>query len=592
MSRHLAFASCLLLLAGCAAEKPYISTVCSNCLDPYSAFDNDLANCKAEPYRVDSSGGNWRDQKVDHHCLTRAYLALGPRLFELGDLGGSSRANWAALVAVGQAFSSRYTKEQQVHDAFEGLAKVAAARKQTEWSHLLTLCGALAKTYVDSPEGDAEKEAFDDAMEKIRAGRQAAMAAYEKAQEATWMQAQTFNLRAHMPGANVSADEALSTYQDVSEQNEAANDALSRAERDIAKKSGEVADVANEQFLEFEAGSRFAAERALYYLKATKDPGPYLATIRLRAKEYHWDSLLKATQGVSLDRAIPDPVLVSLAEELRALETHAVKTERKYAAYSPPPELAQVRAAAEAEGKKRAEARAQAEAHQQQLRPHMAQLKAEGKCTDDFRCLLMAECDLGDARRCSSLAFQLQAVEPKNPALAKELTQKACSLGDGSSCRQMERDERQAHVQKQIAAGECRDEYECQLVERCRAREKGGCSSLGDAYLRLDRIKDVPRGLKIIEENCAANDGSSCTVLAGLYGGGQFGFKQDVRKAIELWTKACDLQDEQGCFTAGIIEHGQDKARSKALFDKACQLGLKLGCTQFDEMEKAHEKKR
>ncbi|MFC2344547.1 tetratricopeptide repeat protein [Campylobacter sp.] len=71
----------------------------------------------------------------------------------------------------------------------------------------------------------------------------------------------------------------------------------------------------------------------------------------------------------------------------------------------------------------------------------------------------------------------------------------------------------------------------------------------------------------------------SCYNLGILYSNGQ-GVKQDIKKAVELFSKACEAGDIKGCYNLGFsYASGQgvnkDKQAAKKYFGKACDMGLK-----------------
>ncbi|WP_309136145.1 hypothetical protein [Helicobacter pylori] len=75
------------------------------------------------------------------------------------------------------------------------------------------------------------------------------------------------------------------------------------------------------------------------------------------------------------------------------------------------------------------------------------------------------------------------------------------------------------------------------------------------------------------------NNGRGCSALGLLYGG-----EQNYKKALALLTKACDLNDDLGCFAlGGVYEEGlygvkKDISKATALNDKACELNYGIGC--------------
>ncbi|EGK7515089.1 sel1 repeat family protein, partial [Campylobacter lari] len=69
-----------------------------------------------------------------------------------------------------------------------------------------------------------------------------------------------------------------------------------------------------------------------------------------------------------------------------------------------------------------------------------------------------------------------------------------------------------------------------------------------------------------------------------------YGVKKDNFKAVELYVKACNLNDNLGCFNLAIMyENGKGirKDTSKALeyFGKACDLKYDKGCQNYARLK-------
>lgn len=78
----------------------------------------------------------------------------------------------------------------------------------------------------------------------------------------------------------------------------------------------------------------------------------------------------------------------------------------------------------------------------------------------------------------------------------------------------------------------------------------------------------------------------SCNALGAYYHSGRH-VKQDYKKALQYWEKACDLGNGYGCASAGdlylvgafIGDFGYNSAsKAKELYNKACNLGLEFRC--------------
>ncbi len=89
------------------------------------------------------------------------------------------------------------------------------------------------------------------------------------------------------------------------------------------------------------------------------------------------------------------------------------------------------------------------------------------------------------------------------------------------------------------------------------------------------------------------NDGVACSKLYYYYISAKRYYlkdlRQDKQKALYYAKKACDLNDEEGCFSAGMtLYYGDhdgdilpDKETGRKLLKKACDLGKEDVCTYF-----------
>ena len=64
--------------------------------------------------------------------------------------------------------------------------------------------------------------------------------------------------------------------------------------------------------------------------------------------------------------------------------------------------------------------------------------------------------------------------------------------------------------------------------------------------------------------------------------------KQDIKKAKELFIKACDLKDADGCNNAGYISETIEKDNKNAVkfYKKGCDLGHQGACGGYNELNK------
>jgi len=96
--------------------------------------------------------------------------------------------------------------------------------------------------------------------------------------------------------------------------------------------------------------------------------------------------------------------------------------------------------------------------------------------------------------------------------------------------------------------------------------------------------KNSQEHLRSHHKKCEENHGASCTAAGLRYGMGLEVVQSDA-KALEYFTKACKLEDRNGCeYLAGMYARGdgiqKNTAKSVELYKKACKLGInKKYCT-------------
>ena len=92
-----------------------------------------------------------------------------------------------------------------------------------------------------------------------------------------------------------------------------------------------------------------------------------------------------------------------------------------------------------------------------------------------------------------------------------------------------------------------------------------------------------------LQTRCDRRDAVACQELGFYYQYGLMFLSQDHRKAFELYTKACNGGNVEGCFSVGqYLSEGigvrQDKIRAAAFYTKACDGGSALGCFNLGVM--------
>ena len=105
------------------------------------------------------------------------------------------------------------------------------------------------------------------------------------------------------------------------------------------------------------------------------------------------------------------------------------------------------------------------------------------------------------------------------------------------------------------------------------------CALAGDFEdgLRAYAYSNFKEALAKFEAGCAANDARSCLKAGAIY---QLG-KTDVldsNKVLELYNKACQGGEKEGCTAAGGIYLNSDPQKARELFSKACEQNDGYSC--------------
>ena len=94
------------------------------------------------------------------------------------------------------------------------------------------------------------------------------------------------------------------------------------------------------------------------------------------------------------------------------------------------------------------------------------------------------------------------------------------------------------------------------------------------------KAPDAKRGLALLEDNCKAGHGSSCTLLGFLYSRGR-GVVKDDKRAMEYFVKGCGLDDLEGCVYVGELAYRTGEyPNSRIAYQRACELGSGVACAR------------
>jgi serine/threonine protein kinase len=102
----------------------------------------------------------------------------------------------------------------------------------------------------------------------------------------------------------------------------------------------------------------------------------------------------------------------------------------------------------------------------------------------------------------------------------------------------------------------------------------------------LFKQKRYTKARPLLEQACAGGFADACNNLGEDYWEG-FSVTRDDRRAVTLFSKACDAGNTEGCTHLGVMyvnrgtSPGQNYSRARALFTKACDAGNAEGCIEL-----------
>lgn len=131
----------------------------------------------------------------------------------------------------------------------------------------------------------------------------------------------------------------------------------------------------------------------------------------------------------------------------------------------------------------------------------------------------------------------------------------------------------------------CRDEGLARYEQGCKRGVLRACSKLGFRLVEASREPaQVKRALELFTRACDGGDPLGCSNLASFTWDGE-GVAKDAKKAAQYAEKACTGGDAFGCGTLGSLwaqgELGKkDPVKAFGYFGKACDGGSASGCNQ------------
>jgi uncharacterized protein len=111
-----------------------------------------------------------------------------------------------------------------------------------------------------------------------------------------------------------------------------------------------------------------------------------------------------------------------------------------------------------------------------------------------------------------------------------------------------------------------------------------------DNLVRLEEaVNDKEAYAKRVESECNAGRAASCTSLGVHYAFGTYGRTRDYAVAQQILTKACDLNDPNGCHELGVLhQYGRGTAKSPAraqgFYERACSQGVANSCHNLSDL--------
>ena len=185
-------------------------------------------------------------------------------------------------------------------------------------------------------------------------------------------------------------------------------------------------------------------------------------------------------------------------------------------------------------------------------------------------------CDMGEPASCDNVAVLYYKGWGVKQDLSKELLyrQKACDMNFGKSCHLLGYD---YYKNKDYAKAKSYYEKGCNKLNYSES-----CSSLGFLYVYGNGVKvNKPKAMEYFTKSCNLNNGIACTSL-GILSYGQ----KDYNKARTFFEKACNLNEADGCNNLGTLYAKgegvkQDYSQAKTIYEKACELNNGSACNDM-----------
>ncbi|WP_281951265.1 tetratricopeptide repeat protein [Nitrosophilus kaiyonis] len=134
-------------------------------------------------------------------------------------------------------------------------------------------------------------------------------------------------------------------------------------------------------------------------------------------------------------------------------------------------------------------------------------------------------------------------------------------------------------------------EYYFNNLQKCEKGIGSACTEIGFMYDKAIGVaKNDYKAVEFYSRGCDLDDQRGCVNLGVMWEKEQANLKRDEKKIMELFTTACEEDYGYGCYFLGLsYEEGQliKKDTSKAYFyyNKACSLEVSDACTRVQEFD-------
>ena len=179
-------------------------------------------------------------------------------------------------------------------------------------------------------------------------------------------------------------------------------------------------------------------------------------------------------------------------------------------------------------------------------------------------------CQLGHARSCYELAIIASDQNTGNHHDRAALLAKSCDLGYGLSCLELSRLE----LDGDDPVG---------LIEAACDLNRSLCGHLADYKLAFEG--NDSNYLELHYTACDSGAAESCTTL-GMFFHDKTSQAYDPFRSFNFFEQSCEVYHAQGCLLLGRqLENGegvrQDLSRAKEMYGRACDMGDQNGCDNY-----------